>query len=58
MCQFHDPSAYNECREPMANRILDKEKANFCEFYKLKTDNSMQSQQEDLLAKANSLFKD
>ncbi len=34
MCKFYDKSAYNECREPMADRVLDKEKANFCDFFK------------------------
>ena len=32
-CKFFDPSAYNECREIGAERIVDKERANFCEFY-------------------------
>jgi hypothetical protein len=35
MCQFYDTSSYNECREPTADRIIEKEKANFCDFFKL-----------------------
>lgn len=32
-CRFYDPGAYNACREPQAERILDKERANFCEYF-------------------------
>jgi hypothetical protein len=32
-CKFYDPHAYNECKEVMADRVLDKERANFCEYF-------------------------
>jgi hypothetical protein len=32
-CKYYDQSAYNECKEVAAERILDKERANFCDFY-------------------------
>lgn len=32
-CSFRDPAAYNECSEPQAERVLDKDRANFCEYY-------------------------
>ncbi|MBI2980763.1 MAG: hypothetical protein HYY44_00380 [Deltaproteobacteria bacterium] len=32
-CEFYDPSAYNECHEPQADRVLDKEKSNFCDYF-------------------------
>ncbi|MBW1668394.1 MAG: hypothetical protein JRI79_08740 [Deltaproteobacteria bacterium] len=32
-CEFYDPSAYNECREVNAERIVDKERANFCDYF-------------------------
>jgi hypothetical protein len=32
-CTFYDPSAYNECREVSADRVLDKERANFCDYF-------------------------
>ncbi|MFH0845656.1 MAG: hypothetical protein ABIG67_09845 [Pseudomonadota bacterium] len=35
-CQFYDPASYNECREVSAERILDKERANFCDYFSLK----------------------
>ena len=32
-CRFHDPSAYNECREPNAERVADRDRANRCDYY-------------------------
>ncbi len=33
-CIHYDRTAYNECREPMAERVVDKEKRNFCDYFK------------------------
>lgn len=58
MCKFYDTSAYNECREPTAERILDKEKANFCDHFKVSDGNSdNESQKDSALDAANALFK-
>jgi hypothetical protein len=32
-CRFHDPSAYNECRESSAERVRDRDRANRCEYF-------------------------
>lgn len=59
-CQHYDPKVYNECRETMADRILEKEKANYCEFFALKaSDGSVPpvDKKLDLLAQAEALFK-
>jgi hypothetical protein len=32
-CDNYDPSAHNKCREPQAEWISDREKANFCDFF-------------------------
>jgi hypothetical protein len=32
-CTHHDPGAYNECREPGAERVADRERANRCEWF-------------------------
>jgi hypothetical protein len=32
-CSHHDPSAYNECREPKAEWVSDRERANHCEEF-------------------------
>lgn len=57
MCNFYDASSYNECKEPMANRVVDKEKANFCDFFKLGGGSDGGPKKDDLLDAANALFK-
>jgi hypothetical protein len=32
-CRFYDARAYNECHEPQAERVLDKTRGNFCEYF-------------------------
>lgn len=57
MCKFYDKNSYNECREPTAERVIDKEKANFCDFFKIGRTESKSDKTQDLLAQANALFK-
>jgi hypothetical protein len=60
-CQHYDPKVYNECKETMADRILEKQKANYCEFFS-PTEfgiraSSSDTKKNDLLAQAEALFK-
>ena len=32
-CAHHDPSAYNECREPGTERVSDRERGNRCDWF-------------------------
>ncbi|MCO6431740.1 MAG: hypothetical protein J5J00_12855 [Deltaproteobacteria bacterium] len=32
-CKFYEPSAHNQCREPQAERVLEKDRSNFCDFF-------------------------
>ena len=32
-CEFYDPDAHNQCREPMAEYVADKESFNYCTFF-------------------------
>lgn len=58
MCKHYDTSSYNECREPVADRITDKEKANFCDYYVLNSNTGESSKsKDDLLSAAAALFK-
>jgi hypothetical protein len=34
-CDFHEPGAHNDCREPSAELVADKELGNFCDFFRL-----------------------
>jgi hypothetical protein len=35
-CKFYDPGSYNECKEVSAERVVDKERANFCDYFIIK----------------------
>jgi len=37
-CSYHDPARDNACREPSADRVLEKDRANFCGFFRLRID--------------------
>ena len=58
-CEFYDPSAPNQCREPEADRVLSKEQANFCELFRLSREAGANRQGEADAARARleALFK-
>lgn len=62
-CKFYDPSAYNSCKEPQAERVLEKERSNFCDLFRASEDNSAQkgsslnNQQSSAKSKLEDLFK-
>jgi hypothetical protein len=35
-CRHYDRSSYNQCREHQAERVLDKDRSNFCDFFSFK----------------------
>ena len=36
MCEFFDSSVADQCREPIAEFVKEKERANFCDYFKAK----------------------
>jgi hypothetical protein len=58
-CSFYEATSHWECREEVAEHVLDKEKANFCDHFKLgaKGDGSTEDSKVDLLSAAEALFK-
>ncbi len=32
-CRFYDPGSYNDCREPQAERVVEKDRSNFCDYF-------------------------
>lgn len=59
-CEFYDVKVYNECRETNAERVIDKEKANYCEYFKISssmTSGSRLSDAELARQKLDALFK-
>ena len=61
-CAFFDEGAYNECHEPQAERIVDKESSNFCEYFSFtdSVDDKTDKTKEELetLQDLKDLFKD
>ncbi len=37
-CRFYDPGVSNQCSEPQADWVADKERANFCDFFSFADD--------------------
>jgi hypothetical protein len=33
-CEFYDRDAHNECRETQADRVVEKERSNFCDYFR------------------------
>lgn len=33
MCEFYDTSVAKHCREPVADEVKDKQRANFCDYF-------------------------
>lgn len=58
-CIFYDANAYNGCREPQAERVVEKDRRNFCDYFKfvdLKTAPVIKKE-EDPKKKLDDLFK-
>jgi hypothetical protein len=57
-CQYYDPKVYNECRETQADRILEKDRSNLCDFFKPSSSSGAAVNERDkLLSAAEALFK-
>lgn len=60
-CAHYDPKAYNECREPQAERVLEKEAGNFCDFFVLSGEagsgDGRMSEKDKAKAALDALFK-
>lgn len=55
-CRFYNRGAYNGCAEPSAERVVDKDRANFCEFFEFGNAGA-DAPAEDPLKKLKDLFK-
>ncbi|MGE3684585.1 MAG: hypothetical protein AB7G93_22950 [Bdellovibrionales bacterium] len=56
-CAFYDPKVYNECREPQAEVIRERDRANRCDYFQPGSGGATAGpSQEDLLKAAEALF--
>ena len=57
-CKFYDLHAYNNCKEVMAERVVDKERSNFCEYFALRGSSlGKASKEQDAKKALEALFK-
>ncbi len=56
-CKNYDRAAYNECREPQADIVKEKDRANFCDYFTPGGSGPAADKSKDLLAAAEALFK-
>lgn len=59
LCQFYDISKAKHCSEPIAEEVRDKERANFCDYFKPRPNawsNQPQSEAEKARAELEALF--
>lgn len=57
-CKFYDPYAHDECREPMAEQVRDKERANYCDYFVPGAQDTGQANAAEIAkAKLDALFK-
>lgn len=57
-CIYYDKNSNNECREPQAERVVDKEQSNFCDYFKPASKSDASAPARDALkAAAEALFK-
>jgi len=59
-CCWYAPDRSNQCEEPMAERVMDKVRANFCEFFEPSPEpggDEGAGSGEDLVKAAEDLFK-
>jgi hypothetical protein len=59
-CRFFAPGRANDCQEPIAERVVEKDRANFCDYFEpsdAASGISEKTSTEDLLRAAQDLFK-
>ena len=59
LCEWYSTSVAKHCREPIAEEVKDKERANFCDYFKPRPNaysSAAQSAAEKAKAELDSLF--
>ncbi|MEO5366946.1 MAG: hypothetical protein H7831_11465 [Magnetococcus sp. WYHC-3] len=59
-CRFYDTHHYNDCREPQAERVVEKEKGNYCDYFEpgsAAEGGERRHVKEDAIKAAQALFK-
>jgi hypothetical protein len=58
-CQHYDASAHNECHESQADRVVEKERSNFCDYFRPRAGSGTNSgeSRDAMKSAADALFK-
>ena len=56
-CTFYDANIYNNCRESQAERVVQKDRANFCDFFQYQIAAGLGVLNSSAKNKLESLFK-
>ena len=57
-CEFYDANAYRQCRESIKELVQDKERANYCDFFRTaKGEATPAALESDAIRKLKDLFK-
>jgi len=57
-CTFYDRSAHNECHETQADRVVEKERSNFCDYFRpASREGAVSASRDSARAAAEALFK-
>jgi hypothetical protein len=56
-CTFYDPGRANQCFEPQAERVTEKDRSNYCDFFQFMQEGQRTSGKEDAKKLWQELFK-
>lgn len=56
-CELYDPKVYNECKEPQADAQRERERSNFCDYFKPRGSGNDASEKDKIKAAAEALFR-
>jgi hypothetical protein len=59
-CRHHDLNVYNQCRESQADRVLEKDRSNFCDYFSYRAvslEGNTNDDSENVRKKLDALFK-
>lgn len=56
-CIFYAQGIYNDCRETQAERVVDKTRSNFCDFFQFRNTDNINNEKRNARDKLEALFK-
>lgn len=59
-CRYYDSGAYNQCHEPQAERVIEKDRSNFCDYFSFREASAAEAHSGPMQEKRNpldSIFK-